>query len=142
MLAPGSVFDVRQLEIRISRRTSNAAQAPWQLRLSGAGGSSYSRGGRTWRLPAAGKEAVALLNELYTIHFFELPAQYATRDVARLRDDGSVVVLQNHDSAGNLNSVCVTIAESEKCVRYGSRVAPELDRIVEREFAAAERHAD
>lgn len=87
------------------------------------------------------EDAVALLNELYAIHFFDLPAQYASQDVARLRDEGSVVVLQNYDSSGNVNSACVIIGAVEKCVRFGKQVPLELERILKHQFAQAERLA-
>ena len=137
----GSIFDVRQLDIRLSRQASNAAQLPWQVQVSGAGQSSYSRSGKTWRLPYEAKDAVALLNALYAIRFFDLPHDYSSQDVAQLRADGSVVVLQKFTSNSNLNRVCVSIAAAEKCVGFGKQAPVELERIFERQFADAERLA-
>lgn len=134
-------FDAGQLDIRLSRQTSNAVQSPWLVHVSGAGTSTFSRNGKTWPLPYAASAAVTLLNELYAIHFFDLPAQYAPPDVARLRADGSVVVLHNHVSNNNLNSVCVRIVAAEKCVRFGSQAPLDLDRIFKHQFAQAERLA-
>ena len=135
----GSTFDVRQLDIRLSRQASNAAQQPWQVQVSGAGQSSYNVNGKTWPLPYAAKDAVALLNALYAIRFFDLPQDYSTQDVAQLRADGSIVVLQKFTSNSNLNSVCVSIAAVEKCVRFGALAPIELERIFKHQIADAER---
>lgn len=136
-----TVFDAAQLDIRLSRRTSNAVQQPWLVHVSGAGASTFSHNGKTWPLPYAAKDAVALLNELHAIHFFELPVQFSSQDVARLNDDGSVVVLHTYESNSNLNSVCVSIGAVEKCVRFGRQLPLELERIFKNQFAQAERLA-
>lgn len=135
----GPVFDARQLDIHLSRLAGNVAQQPWQVQLSGAGQSSYSRNGKTWSLPYAAKDAVALLNALYAIRFFDLPQDYSSQDVAQLRADGSVVVLQRFTSNSNLNRLCVRIAAVEKCVAFGQQAPAELVRIFEHQYAEAER---
>ncbi len=140
-MAGGANFDVRQLDIRLSRLAGNGAQQPWQVQVSGAGQSSYSRNGKTWPLPYAGKDAVALLNALYAIRFFDLPQDFSSQDVAQLRADGSVVVLQKFTSNSNLNRVCVSIAASEKCVAFGKQAPLELERLLEHQYAEAERLA-
>ena len=74
----------------------------------------------------------------------EEAAGYVALPVARvdgLRADGSVVVLHNHVSNNNLNSVCVSIVAAEKCVRFGSQAPLDLDRIFKHQFAQAERLA-
>lgn len=137
----GAVFDARQLDIRLSRMAGNMAQQPWLVQVSGAGRSSYSRNGKTSPLPYAAKDAVALLNELYAIRFFDLPQDYSNLDVAVLRADGSVIVTQIFTSNSNLNRLCVNTAAVEKCVAFGKQAPAELVRIFEHQYAQAERLA-
>ena len=84
---------------------------------------------------------MALLNALFEIRFFDLPAQFSSQDVAQLLEDGSVRLIQKFTSSSGGNSVCVNIAAFEKCVRYGPQTPVELDRIFQRVFADAERLA-
>ncbi|MDD5037075.1 MAG: hypothetical protein PHE55_20300 [Methylococcaceae bacterium] len=132
-------FEVSQLSIRLSRQAGNAVYQPWEVRLSGGGGEILSHDGKQWSLPYAAKDVVALLNALYEIRFFDLPAQYSTQDVAQLLDDGSVRMIQKFTSSSGGNSVCVNIASFEKCVHYGLQAPVELDRIFQRVFADAQR---
>jgi hypothetical protein len=77
---------------------------------------------------------MALLNQLYKIHFFELPAKYTTRYSVFLRDGGIVATsaLRMNDAAST--SVCFEVDKYEKCVAY-SRDAPcELENLVNSVF--------
>lgn len=133
-------FRVNELRISLTRQQGNAVYSPWQIHLSSKDGGSLAHDGKQWSFPYAAKDAVALLNALYDIHFFDLPTQYATHPVARLKADGTVSLAQMRTSSAS-NSVCVAVASFEKCVRYGNQAPPELDRIVQRIFADAQRLA-
>ena len=131
-------FSVDELRISLTRQQGNAAYAPWQIHLSGADGGSLAHDGKQWPFPYAAKETVMLLNALYDMHFFDLPTQYAMHPVAHLKADGTVILAQMRTSSAG-NSVCVAVASIEKCVHYGNQAPPELDRIVQRVFADAQR---
>lgn len=132
-------FAVGELSIRMSRQAGNAAYKPWEVQLPGAGGGSLSHDGKQWPLAYASKDVVALLNALFEIHFFDLPARYSSQGAAQMLSDGSVRLIEKSASSSSGNSVCVRIAAFERCVRYGSRAPFELDRIVQRVFADAQR---
>lgn len=134
-------FDVGALSIHLSRQAGNAAHVPWEVRLSGAGGGSLTHDGKQRPFPYAAKDVVALLNTLYEIRFFDLPPRYSSHDVAQLRGDGTVNVVERSVSSATGNSVCVTVATFGKCVRYGTQAPLELDRVFRHVFADAQRLA-
>ena len=134
-------FYVGDLSIHFSQRVGNAAYTPWEVHMSGAGGGNLIHDGKHSPLPYASRDVVALLNALFEIRFFDLPAQFSSQDVAQLLEGGSVRLIQKFTSSSGGNSVCVNIAAFEKCVRYGPQTPVELDRIFQRVFADAERLA-
>lgn len=134
-------FEAGDLSIHFSRRAGNAAYKPWEVHMSGAGGGTLIHDGKHSPLAYPSNDVVALLNALFEIRFFDLPAQYSTQDVAQLLDRGSVRLIQKFTSSASGNSVCVNIAAFEKCVRYGPQGPVELDRVFQRVLADAERLA-
>lgn len=134
-------FDVATLNIRMSLQPGNAVYAPRVVHLSGGGSGAFTQDGKQSAFPYSATELVALLNTLYEIRFFDLPADYSTLNVAQLGKDGTVSLTSKFTSSATGNSVCITAATFEKCVRYGPRPPAELNRIVQHVFAEAERLA-
>jgi hypothetical protein len=132
-------FPVSVLSIEVSRQTGNAAYAPLRVHLSGADGGSLGKAGTQQSFPYPPGELVALLNALFELHFFDLPSRYANRPAAQLNADGSVSLNMMESSSSTANSVCVRVASFEKCVRYGNAAPLEIERLVSRVVADAQR---
>ena len=135
-------YQIDDVSIHLSRQAGNAAYAPWRVTLSGDGWASLEHQGKQVKYRYPRQDLVALLNELHKIHFFELPARYATSYKVFLKDDGSVTTVDQYKTSSDTHSVCVAIAKFEKCVRYGDNDGPlELDQIAQRLFTEAEQRA-
>jgi hypothetical protein len=132
-------FPVDTLSIQLSRQPGNAAYSPVQITLSGADGGTLIRAGKQQPFPYVAKELVALLNALFAIHFFDLPVGYSSRPMAHLNESGTVNLGMSRTSSASGNSVCVSVAAFQKCVRYGNQAPVELEQIVRRIFTEAER---
>ncbi len=133
------LFDVEQLGFRLSYQNGNAAYAPRTISLISAGVGRLESAGKQWTFRFAATQRVALLNALIDIHFFDLPSLYSSHAVARLADDGTVSMIGVFRSDAQYQSVCVSVAAFEKCVRYGLDAPPGLDRLARGLFDDVER---
>ena len=136
---PPLTYRLDQVTVRVTRPPGGSASKTRQVSLFGTGNATLERDGRSLPFRYASKDLVALLNELYRIHFFELPANYTGQYSVFLKDDGTVVTqaLRMSDTPGT--SVCFAVADYKKCVNYGTEGPRELADLAQRLFAEAER---
>ena len=140
LVALPKTFRLDELTIRLVRQNGNAAYAPQQLLMSSQGG-SLQQHDRTQSLRYSAADLIGLLNQLLRLRFFDLPQRNSTRQVAMPQADGLVSLGELSLSNANTHSVCVALGAAEHCVRYGSEAPQELDQLVQRVFADAERLA-
>lgn len=98
------------------------------LVLAGAGGSATLAFGRpasslSYALPAA--DLVGLINGLYRLRFFDLPAQLGARTAVFLLPDGTLGTQVAGLSDTTAMTVCFTLPGYEKCVRYTEGDGPQ-----------------
>src|ERR1019366_940403 len=106
---PPMTYRLDQVTVLVTRHPGPASRIR-RVSLSGTGSATLERDGLSlpFRYPA--KDLLALLNDLYKLRFFELPADYSGRYSVFLKDDGSVATkaLRMSDVPGT--SVCFTVA--------------------------------
>jgi hypothetical protein len=132
------LFSVTDLEIRLSHQEGSAAYRPRELTIAGSGDATLTQAGNTWQLQRKPADALALLNELYRIRFFDLPETYGKSDFAVLGANGTVRLVEQSTSSSGGKRICVRIATFHKCVRFGPEGPVELDRILLRTLDDAE----
>jgi hypothetical protein len=95
------------------------------------------RDGTTARFPVANQDLLNLMNELYRMHFFELPSDYTAEYSVVQKEDGILATMISSMNDEPSTSVCVSIREYKKCVAYGRKGPLELENLVERVFSKA-----
>ncbi len=123
------------------QRLYGHGQPMGQLVLAGKGQSTLQSGDRKRLFDHAAKDHLNVLNGLYRIRFFDLPAQVRSPLSVLLMDDGSVgtQVLKMADAGST--TVCFNLPHYEKCVRYDASGPRELEDFVQRLLADAEQRA-
>lgn len=140
---PPLSYRLDTVELRLQRQPGHG-QPKLALVVAGAGSATLESGrpasARGFTLPA--DEVLALLNGLYRLRFFDLPAALRARQSVLLMPDGAIAtqVTNRIDTAST--TVCVALPGFEKCVRYAEGDGPpELEGWVQAAFADAQRRA-
>jgi hypothetical protein len=138
---PPRTYRIEDVRIHMVRAEGRSTGPPRQLLLSGAGPGSAvleQQGQRRQGVWPHG-DLVALLNALYRLQFFSLPAQLTDRQSVFLRDDGTVQmqVLRRVDAPST--RVCVTISDYAQCVSFSAEGSAALGQVVDQAFSNAER---
>lgn len=135
---PPMNYRLDEVSVELTRQPGRGPFHVRRLTLSGAGGATLQSDGKTYSFSYPGGDLLTLLNDLYGIRFFSLPANLTARYSVFLKADGTVSTskLQLADAPGT--SVCVTLSAYRKCVTYGSDGPADIERIVRRAFSEAD----
>lgn len=131
---PPLTYRIDAVNLRFTRYPGNSAFPIHRISLSGRGSATLERNGAPLHISYSNENLIVLLNTLYKIHFFELPAKYTTRYSVFLKDDGTVATSALRLSDAASTSVCFEVGEYEKCVTYGRDGPCELENLVDRVF--------
>lgn len=137
---PPAVFRLDELRLDVRREPAHGLP-PQRVALGGDGTGSLERGGarRAFRIDREG--VAGLVDALYRLRFFDLPAQLLPTRSVFLREDGSVgtQALRLHDAV--TTTVCFVLPAYRKCVAYQADPPAELEAFVQRLLSAAEGQA-
>lgn len=136
---PPLTYRIEDVNVKLTRQPGSAAFPIRRVHLSGTGSATLERDGQTLSFRYASRDLLNLMNAFYKIRFFDLPTNTTARHSVFLKEDGSVVTssLRMLDAAST--RVCFSVATYEKCVTYASEPPRELDELVQRVFAEADR---
>ena len=79
-----------------------------------------------------------VINALYRMRFFDLPAHLAPVRSVFPKDDGSVGTQATRPDDATTTTVCFTLPRYEKCVAHQAHPPPELEALVRRLLSDAE----
>lgn len=138
---PPLSYRLDTIELRLQRQPGHG-QPKHALVVAGAGSATLESGKpastRGFTLPA--DEVLALLNGLYRLRFFDLPAALRARQSVFLLPDGAIGTQALNRMDTTSTTVCVALPGYEKCVRYAEGDGPpELEAWVQAAFADAQR---
>ncbi len=135
---PPLTYRFDEVSIQMMRQSGNATVPNRHATLSGTGSASLERDGRTLPFRYAPEALLKLLNELYKIHFFDLPTNATARHSVSLKADGTVVTSVLRMSDRSSTRVCFALPSYEKCVTYSGDSPRELADIAQRVFSEAD----
>ncbi len=143
-LGPGGpplAYQLDEVSVRVQRQFGHGR--PTQLiSLIGKGSATLERGAHKQVFDYPAKDLLAVLNELYKIQFFEMPATMRPKYSVFLKNDGSIGTQASHMSDAGSTKFCFTLPGYEKCVSYGADGPRELEDLVRRLFAEADKLAE
>lgn len=138
---PPAHYRIEDVTVRVLYQPGMRKVPLQRVTLPGSGDATLERDGAVspFRYPA--KQLMGVLDALYRIHFFEMPASYTAQRSVVLRDDGTVSVQVRQMKDAPSTSLCVTIGAFEKCVTYAAAAPAELKAVERSIFAEATRLA-
>jgi hypothetical protein len=138
---PPQTYRLDEVSVRLTRQPGRPNFPLQRISLTGKGSATLERGGQSQPFHYTAQDLLGVLNELYRIHFFDLPNNYSTRHSVSLKDDGMVITghLRLQDASSTI--VCFAVAAYEKCVTYTTEGPYELEKLTQRVFAQAEQLA-
>lgn len=131
---PPLTYPIQEVDLHLIRQAGNAAFPVQRISLSGKGSATFERGNELLQVLYPTSALVALLNEFYRIHFFELPSQYTPRYSVFLKDDGMIATSALRMMDTGSTRICFAVTGYEKCVTYGRDGPHDLENIVNRVF--------
>lgn len=135
---PPSVYDLETVRLRATQPSARAGIESRQAVVSGAGQLEWKLGDSLASFRYEPDRVIALLNQLYAMHFFGMPERSGTRYSVYLREDGRVATRASKPADRPTVEVCVEIGEFKRCVTSTAESQPALDRFAQRLFAEAE----
>lgn len=135
---PPLTYRIDDVHIRLTRHPGNAAFPVQRVSLSGSGSATLERDGKIMPFTYQVTKLLALMNEFYRIHFFDMPDDYTNRYSVFLKDGGTVEMAALHLLDAGGMRICFTAASYEKCVNYGDEGPSELEDIARRIFSEAD----
>ncbi|WP_166424482.1 hypothetical protein [Paraglaciecola sp. 20A4] len=132
-------YQLSEVSISLTRHaTARAGSTINRVSILGSGNATLEHGGKAIPFAYPSEEKVKLLNALYKIRYFNLPARLNIKYSVFLKEDGSIGtnVLRMSDAAST--TICFNIPDYEKCVTYGSDGPVELEILTQAQFDKAE----
>ena len=126
-------------EARVSvQRVAAHGLSPQRVVVAGSGDGRLERQGQSATFGVDRDSAVKIINALYGMRFFDLPAYLLPQRSVFRKDDGSVgtQAMKQHDAT--VTTVCFTLPGYEKCVVYEANPPRELEELVQRLLADSE----
>ena len=140
--ADGPPLSYRLDDVRVSvKRQYGHGQPTRELVLAGTGQAVLQVADRKQEFEQAGKDLLAVLNGLYRIGFFEMPAQLRRTVSVYLGRDGVVGTQALKMSDAGSTTVCFALPGYEKCVRYEAGGPREMEDFVQGLLTDAEQRA-
>lgn len=137
---PPLTYRLDQATVRVQRQFAHG-QPMVQLSLPGRGQASLQSGERKRLFEHAARDHLNVLNGLYRMRFFDLPAQLRPPLSVFLDDEGRVGTQGLRMADAGSTTVCFSLPGYEKCVRYDASGPPELEDFVLRLLADAAQRA-
>lgn len=137
---PPLTYRLDDVIVRVQRQWGHG-QPMGQLMLAGKGQATWQSGDRNRLFDHTAKDHLNVLNGLYRIRFFDMPAQLRSPLSVFLKDDGTVGTQGLKMADAGSTTVCFSLPGYEKCVRYDATGPRELEDFVQRLLADAELRA-
>lgn len=125
-LSPPRAYRLEAVVLRVLRQPAQG-QPKQELVLAGAGSATLEFGRpaskQSFAVPAP--DVVGLINGLYRLRFFDMPATLGARNSVFMMPDGTVGTQVLRLSDTTAVAVCFTLPGYEKCVRYAEGDGPQ-----------------
>lgn len=89
----------------------------YTISINGSGNSFYTHQNQERKTLTLNNDAfLEILNEFYTIHFFDLEDNYAVKKQLIMKDDKTVTTIINKQTKENGTRLCIQLRKFKKCV--------------------------
>ena len=110
-------YPLKKILITISNQTNRNTPEGYYISINGNGNSFYTRNNQAKQdLTVTNDTLLELVNEFYTIHFFELVDNYALKKQVVLKDNKTVTTIRMKQSEMNSKKICIQLRTFKKCV--------------------------
>ncbi len=109
-------FPIKKVIITISSQSNNKNTVGYHISLNGNGNSFFSKNNEKQPLNVTNDTLIELLNDFYTVHFFEISDTFHVKKKVVLKDNETVTTIVNKDSVIDSKKVCVQLRSYKKCL--------------------------
>lgn len=112
-----SQYPLNKIKISILHKTPPGIPGGYQITINGSGNSFYSQNSHEKQAFTVPKETLLeLVNDFYTIHFFELEDTYTVKKQVRLKDKTTVATVVTKLTNISSKKMCIQLRSFKKCV--------------------------
>jgi len=124
-------FPVKKILITVSSQPTSGNADIYHVSLKGDGNSFLVKNNEKQPLKISTDTLIELLNDFYSVHFFEIPDTFHIKKKAVLKDNGIVTTIVNKElAATDSKKVCVQLREYKKCVSVIDKQPAGISQIV------------
>jgi hypothetical protein len=112
-----SQYPLKKILITVSSQSSQDDSANYQVSISGNGNSFFSKNKQENQpLNITSDTLLGLLNDFYTIHFFEIKDTFTVKEQVILKDNKTVTTIVNKEPTMSKKKICIHLRSYKKCV--------------------------
>ena len=109
-------FPIKKVILTVSSQPNNKNTMGDHISLNGNGNSFFSKNNEKQPLNVTNDTLIELLNDFYTVHFFEISDTFHVKKKVVLKDNETVTTIVNKDSVIDSKKVCVQLRSYKKCL--------------------------
>lgn len=128
-----SQYPLNKIKISILHKTAPGIPGGYQITINGTGNSFYSQNSHDKQAFTVPKETLLeLVNDFYTIHFFELADTYAVKKQVILKNSTTLATVVTKLTNISSKRVCIQLRSFKKCVTIIENQPSEAANLVEK----------
>lgn len=128
---PPLAYRLDEVDFSVLREPAHGLP-PQRVSVSGSGEGMRQWQGRQESFRIDHDSLLDMVNALYRMRFFDLPARLLPPRSVFVKDDGSVGTQATRLHDATTTSICFTLSAYKKCVAYEADPPPELEAFVQR----------
>ncbi|MEQ1619984.1 MAG: hypothetical protein ABL919_01165 [Methylococcales bacterium] len=112
-----SQYPLNKIKISILHKTPPGIPGGYQITINGSGNSFYIQDSQEKQALNVSKETLLeLVNDFYTIHFFELPDTYAVKKQVILKNNATLATVVTKLTKQSNKMMCIQLRSFKKCL--------------------------
>ncbi|MDP3335131.1 MAG: hypothetical protein Q8S55_24565 [Methylococcaceae bacterium] len=126
-------YPLNKIKISILHKPAPGIPDGYQITINGIGNSFYSQNNHEKHAFTVPRETLLeLVNDFYTIHFFELADTYAVKKQVRLKDNTTVATVVTKLANVSSQKMCIQLRTFKKCVTVVDNQPVEAAQLVKK----------
>jgi hypothetical protein len=110
-------YPLKKVLITVASQSGKDNAANYQVSISGNGKSFFSQNNQEKQaLSITTDTLLGLLNDFYTIHFFEIKDTFTVKEQVRLKDNKTITTVTNKEPSMSKKRICIHLRSYKKCV--------------------------
>jgi len=118
--APPLQYPLSQVTITLQEKPGPVGSTGYQIRINGDGKGTYQPYKAiqppSTQITLSKEQLIALINDFYQIHFFDLTNNYMVTKKVTLKGDATLVTIGAKMNDASTKQLCIQLSDYQKCV--------------------------